>query len=281
MNRLTEARAKLEWVTRSARAEQFRARAPRAAFLGCVAITSILGVKAIVSPARSTRSDTAASSSVDLAAEGYALQFARAYLSGGDRVDLRRFLPVGLTRAASSHSAARPEAVDWAQISSDEPDPSGGRLITVAAGLGSGSSASYLAVPVSRAASGALRIERLPAFVGVPSTVATASSRGRRVANPAVLAVVKRVLANYLSDRSSRLASGSRDGAAISDPRSWASGRFLPRPALGGETDVQRRPRDPRRDIAVWETLDVDLRRRDPASLDPSSLHVHRDRSEP
>lgn len=202
---------------------------------------------------------------VDLAAEGFAVRFARSYLSwkdgepaggaaaleafGGGQMEPRLGLevpPVGEQR------------VLWAEVvQSREPVPDL-RVYTVAAAT-TREGVTYLTVPVERTATG-LALAGYPAFVGAPASApAVTAGSLRGVALPALELVVRRALANYLSDSTGELTADLVEGARVAPPtvpmrllstarQEWARG--------GGAVSVVAQARD---GLGVRYTLSYEL----------------------
>ncbi len=77
----------------------------------------------------------------------------------------------------------------------------------------------YLTVPVMRTGSGALALAGYPAFVGPPATAPAAAPESLPpIADPTLEAVVRRSLANYVTDAPSELAADLTEGAPVSPP---------------------------------------------------------------
>jgi hypothetical protein len=79
----------------------------------------------------------------------------------------------------------------------------------------------YLAVTVTRSASGALELVGAPAVVGAPriaGAVADPSQNGQQVSNPALSTVINRALTNYLQGDSQDLQPDLAGGVSVSVP---------------------------------------------------------------
>jgi hypothetical protein len=169
----------------------------------------------------------------DQAAEGYAVQFARDYLTW-DAADpqvregaLAAFAGPGIDPGAGLQPPSSGEQrVEWAEVVQTReltPVHRGGpgeHIYTVAAqtddmGL------QYLTVPVVHTAEGSLALGGYPAFVGAPASgpaQAQGQGQGSEVKEPALATVVGRALRNYLSASSSDLAADLTSNAHVSLP---------------------------------------------------------------
>lgn len=161
----------------------------------------------------------------DDAAEGYAVLFARRYLSWSaaepqlSTQELEAFVGRGMEANAGLEVPARGEQrVEWAEVvQSREPAPAE-HVYTVAAQTDS-EGLLYLTVPVARTAAGALTLAGYPAFVGPPASEPEHTDEHlREVAEPALTTVVQRALSNYLAGSESELAADLAVGASVSVP---------------------------------------------------------------
>ena len=161
----------------------------------------------------------------DRAAEGFAVLFARRYLtwSASDPEAHDRALAPYLGAGAEAGDGMQPPAsgsqnVQWAEVvQAREPEPAE-HVYTVAARTDA-SGLVYLTVSVVREADGALALAGYPAFVGAPSsTVAAAPEEAREVRQPALETVVERALRNYLSGSPSELDADLASEARVSLP---------------------------------------------------------------
>jgi Conjugative transposon protein TcpC len=206
---------------RSARADRLRARTPRYLFIAFLAVMSLAGLRSIVRPASPPAPTPAPAHGTDQGAESFALEFARAYLTWGPGVDrgraLRPYLSADLDYEAGLATRGS-DRVEWDQVTSDEPAPGGGRKVIVAAGVSSEPVPLYLEVPVERARTGALALTGYPALVGAPSTAHAAVPERDDVVRAPVLALARRVVANYLAANRTNLAADLAPGARVSLP---------------------------------------------------------------
>lgn len=178
----------------------------------------------------------------DLAAEAYAVLFARRYLTwnaaeglAGTQA-LERFTGTGLgPDAGIALPATGTETVEWAEaVQVREPAP-GVEIYTVAAQTDP-TGLRYLTVGVRRVAGGALALAGYPAFVGAPASApAQPAARLRPVTDGALATVARRALSNYLAGATDDLAADLAPGAQVSVPadsmrllsvvrQSWAPG---------------------------------------------------------
>jgi len=163
----------------------------------------------------------------DLAAEGFATQLARSYLTfDGDHPDARR------SRLASFAGdrldpdlglrapPGRAQHVRWAQVVQARSGTDGSRVYTVAAETDR-AGLLYLSFDIVRGRDHALRLEGYPALVGAPlSTPASgAPDESRRdVADRALHSICQRALRNYLARAADNLNADLTADAAIALP---------------------------------------------------------------
>jgi hypothetical protein len=192
--------------------------------------------------ARFIASAPESSSAPDLAAEAYAVLFARRYLTWNAAE------PLVSSQALTSFAGAEldpnagmvlpatgVETVEWAEaVQVREPSP-GVKVYTVAAQTDP-AGLRYLTVGVRHVAGGALTLVGYPAFVGAPASApAQPGGRLRPVADSGLMTVVRRAIGNYLAGSSVELAADLVPGAQISAPadsmqllsvehQSWATG---------------------------------------------------------
>jgi len=180
---------------------------------------------AIAPPQSGAVSARVAAPVADLAAEGYAQQFARAYLTweSGDpeahRVALATFIGPGMEPGAGLQPpASGEEQVQWTEIVQERPVTAGEHVYTVAAQTDSAGLV-YLSVTIARTPEGALQLVGYPALVGAPDSVPANAEAGlREVDEPALAAVVERALRNYLASLGGELAADLAAGAHVSLP---------------------------------------------------------------
>lgn len=163
----------------------------------------------------------------DLAAEGFASLFARAYLtwSAGDPEAHSRALERFSGSALESEAGMRPpqtgsERVLWEQVVQERRLGASERVYAIAADTEPGGLV-YLAVPVLRQRGGALALAGYPAFVGPPTSTeaAPAVGEGEEVQDEALSTMIARALRNYLTPAPAELAADLTPGAKVSTPR--------------------------------------------------------------
>jgi hypothetical protein len=167
----------------------------------------------------------------DLAAEGFASQFARSYLTWNaaepqahERA-LAAYAGSGIEPGAGLQPPSSGEQrVEWTEVVQErELESVSARpeyVYTVAAQTND-AGLQYLTVPVLRTASGSLALGGYPAFVGAPASgpaQAQAQTHLREVGEPALVTVVDRVMHNYLSASGSELAADLTGEARVSLP---------------------------------------------------------------
>lgn len=182
------------------------------------------------------------SSAPDLAAESYAVLFARRYLTWNAAEPLSSSQALAPFAGAELDPdagmvlpATGAETVEWAEAVQEREQSPGVRVYTVAAqtdpvGL------RYLTVGVRRVAGGALTLAGYPAFVGAPASAPPQrGDRLRPVSDSGLSTVVRRALSNYLASSAVELAADLMPGAQVSAPavpmqllsvvrQSWATG---------------------------------------------------------
>ncbi len=221
---MSAARERVDVVRRSARVERLRAQAPRWLLIATLAITSLVGVRELISP---SKADTAVSASPgsDHALEEFAQGFARAYLSyDSARPELReRALARYGVDALDSGAGLTPptrgaQEVTTTQIAQNQEALAGGRIVVVAAGFSDDREPVYLAIPVSRLGSGAITLSGYPSLVGPPLSAGAELPDREEITAPDVVEVAERVLGNYLAGERSDLAADLTPEASVSLP---------------------------------------------------------------
>lgn len=167
------------------------------------------------------------SAQADRAAEGFAVLFARRYLSwdSADPEAHRLALAPYLGSALEPEAGFQPpqsgsQRVLWIQVvqAQTSSPPTGGARYTVAVQTDS-SGLLYLSVAVGRAPGGELALSGYPAFVGPPPTApAPAAAQLSEVQDASLSTVVGRALRNYLAGSASELAADLAPGAHVSVP---------------------------------------------------------------
>ncbi len=163
----------------------------------------------------------------DLAAEGFATLFARAYLTWEAQHPearehaLASFVGPGMDADAGLQPPPSGEQrVQWTQVVQQRSPLAGETIYTVAANTDT-AGLLYLTVSVVRRPGGTLALAGYPAFVGPPASgpaPANADGRLREVSEPALTTVVERALRNYLAGSPSELAADLAPGARVSPP---------------------------------------------------------------
>ncbi len=163
----------------------------------------------------------------DLAAEGFATLFARAYLTWeashpeAREHALAPFVGSGIDAGAGLQPPANGEQrVQWAQVVQErEPQP-GDDIYTVAAQTDT-AGLIYLTVGVLHRPGDPLALAGYPAFVGPPASAPAQTAAGgrlREVSEAGLATVVERALRNYLAGSPSELAADLAPGARVSLP---------------------------------------------------------------
>ncbi len=163
----------------------------------------------------------------DLAAEGFATLFARAYLTWeAQHPEVREralapFVGSGIDADAGLQPPASGEQrVQWAQVV-QQRFPLPGEIVYTVAAQTDTAGLLYLTVSVVHKPGGALALAGYPAFVGSPASgpaQTDAGGRPREVSDPELSAVVERALRNYLAGSPSELAADLAPGARVSLP---------------------------------------------------------------
>jgi Conjugative transposon protein TcpC len=215
-------RLRAEWS--DLRAARLRAAVPRYLATAALLILVALGLRALLWPAQPSPPPRAPASA-DAPSEDFALQFARAYLTydasrpAARARALAPFLPSSLDSGAGFFAASGAQRVRWAEVASDQPALAGGRTITVATGVSTQRLPVYLAVTVRHRLGEGLALLGYPCFVGAPLIGGDAApASGPAVEEPAVAAVVDRVLRNYLARSAPNLKADLTPDAAVTLP---------------------------------------------------------------
>ena len=161
----------------------------------------------------------------DRGAEGYAVLFARRYLTWdaaepqasdrllGSMAGSSMALDAGLTLPADGA-----QRVDWAEVVQQREPRPGAHVYTVAAQTDAAGLV-YLAVGVLRAADGTLALSGYPAFVGAPAEGGVRlPARAPTVTDADLIAVVRRAVRNYLAASPEELAADLSEGARVAVP---------------------------------------------------------------
>jgi hypothetical protein len=211
---------------RSAARARLAAIAPRVLALLALALLAALGLRDLVAPAAAPApAPIVVQPAEDLGARAVAEAFARAYLAWdpGDPGDRSRALQKLAARDLGEGAGLRPPAggpgqtVGWTAVLADRLGPGGTRVITVAADTSAGPR--YLDVPVTREPGGALVVAADPALVGAPrGDPGRALREEEPIEDPALVVVVRRAVANYLTGDRDNLLADLAPGAAIVMP---------------------------------------------------------------
>jgi hypothetical protein len=218
-------RSRVELVARPLWSLRLRNELPR--YLLSAAAIAGLGASArfaIAPPRAAAPAPARPRAEADPAAAGYAVLFARRFLSWQPGEPQRTAEALGAFPAAGAEpsAAVTPPAqagqrVLWAEaVQVREPSP-GVRVYTIAAETDR-SQLVYVAVPVERTAAG-LRVGGYPAFVGPPAQAPSAPGQHTPdVLDQALVAVVTRALHNFLAGAGDELAADLAAGARVSLP---------------------------------------------------------------
>jgi hypothetical protein len=159
----------------------------------------------------------------DLAAEGFASQLARSYLTfDGDHPDARRaqlasFVGDQLDSDLGLRAPpGRVQRVRWTQVVQSRAGADGSRVFTVAAQTDR-AGLLYLSVAVGRGRDHALRLGGYPALVGAPLSAPATGAEGslRDVADRGLRATCQRALRNYLDRARDNLSADLTADAAV------------------------------------------------------------------
>jgi hypothetical protein len=219
--------ARLSGIRSSARYGRLRARAPRYAFLACVALMCAAGVRATLAPPGPSAAAPAPGPPLDYAEQDFALRFARAYLtydSARPESRERELAPLaagGLEIGAGfSPPSSGSQKVRWADVAQVQRPLAGGVIVTVAAQLSTAARPVYLSIPIDRDRHGAIYLSSYPSFVGPPLTKAPAPTQpgGEPVEDGEVSALVRRALGNYLAGDAENLSADLADAATVTLP---------------------------------------------------------------
>jgi conjugative transposon protein TcpC len=193
---------------------------------------------AIAPPRPGTRTaGSRAPAPVDRAAEAFADQFARRYLTwnGADPETnsraLEGFFGPGFEPGAGVElPSTGAQAVAWVEVAQSAEPERGLHVYTVAAQLDPGAVV-YLAVRVTRTPAGSLALAGYPAIVGPPASAGAIAARPRReVEDSSLVLVLQRALRNYLAGSAAELAADLALGAHISTPSLHLSLESMQRP---------------------------------------------------
>ena len=165
----------------------------------------------------------------DLAAQGFAVQFTRNYLTWNaaepqaHEAALAAFAGPGIDpNAGLQPPSSGEQRVEWAEVVQErelELVPNRPEHVYTVAAQTDDAGIQYLTVSVVRTAGGSLALGGYPAFVGAPATgPAQVQGHAGEVNEPALATVVARALRNYLATSGSELAADLTANAHVSLP---------------------------------------------------------------
>jgi hypothetical protein len=200
-----------------------------------IAVAAIVRVALPPAPApRPAPPPPPATPGTDLSAEGFAVDFARAYLTydaaspQARETLLAPFVGQGSSALDQDAGVQLPDQgsdrVRFAQVVAQGPG-AGGTRYTVQADT-SADGTMYLAVTVTRSTSGALELVGTPAVVGAPmiaGPVADPAQNGQQVSDPAVSTVVSRAVTHYLQGDGQDLQPDLANGTSVPVPNATLS----------------------------------------------------------
>jgi hypothetical protein len=206
------------------RAARLRASAPRYLATGVLLVLLALGARTLIMPTPAPPAWHPAASA-DAPSEDFALQFARAYLTydAGRPAERTRALAPFLSSDFDSDvgffASTGVQRVLWEDVASDQPALAGGRVVTVAAGVSTQRLPVYLSVTVNHERGRGLALVGYPSFVGAPAVDPQPNPESRvAVEDKAVLAVVDRVVRNYLAGSAANLKADLTGDAVVTLP---------------------------------------------------------------
>jgi Conjugative transposon protein TcpC len=210
-------------LTRPAWRVALAARAPRLVAGVLAGVLIVAGLRTVVAGPPDAARVSVPAAATDLAAEGFAQGFARAYLSWDPghpeqrERELARFVSSELDPGAGVEPSRVPQQVDSTTVVGSRPLGRGRRTVTVAARAGGRSW--HLAVAVIRDARGYLAIGGYPALVGPPPPpTRRAPVEQDAVEDRALVSVAERAVRNYLAGARTNLAADLDAGAVVSLP---------------------------------------------------------------
>jgi hypothetical protein len=216
---------RIEELRRSVRRSRLAARAPRHLFGAAVLVLLALALKTIFFPPAPATATSRPAATADAPSEDLALRFARVYLTydaadpAAREAALRPYLPDGLAADAGFTAAHGSRRVLWEDVASDQPALTGGRVVTVAAGVSGAAAPLFLAVGVRHELGRPLSLLGYPSLVGAPALATTAPEAPRQaVSDQGVTEVVDRVLRNYLAGSAPDLRADLTDDAQVTLP---------------------------------------------------------------
>ncbi|MQA74688.1 MAG: hypothetical protein GEU88_10175 [Solirubrobacterales bacterium] len=213
---------RVQLVRRSARWERVRSRGPHYLFLAATVVVSLVGARELISPDGSA-APSSRLGGVDHASEDFAQRFARAYLShdaarpAARERALRGLVPDDLSLDAGLIPRGSQQVL-WTEVAQNQEAIAGGRVIVIATGVSTQPEPFYLGVPVYRAADGAVGLADYPSLVGPPAISRAEFAEPDEVEEAPIVAVARRVVANYLALERQNLAADLAPEAEVSLP---------------------------------------------------------------
>jgi hypothetical protein len=224
----TPTRARVTVVTRPLWRIRLARETPRYLLCALSATGLVASARFAIAPPHPAARAPASPSSrpADPAAQGYAVLFARRYLTwnGAEPQASQKALEPFAGPAMELGAGLRlppggQERVEWVEVVQEREPAAGEHVYTVAAQTDT-AGLLYLSVSVVRAAEGRLALAGYPAFVGAPASApAQLSARLQEVGDPTLATVVERALRNYLAGSASELAADLASGARVSLPQ--------------------------------------------------------------
>jgi conjugative transposon protein TcpC len=216
--------AAVTWERLDARWTRWRSRLPRLVAMVAVLVLTLVGLRELIAPEPAIRAGGGAAAA-DAAAEDFAVQFARAYLTyDAEKPEAREaalagFLPSELDPDGGLVPRDGSQRVLWAQVASNQRALAGGRVITVAARTTGQQQPLYLAVTVRHEPGRPLALMGYPSFVGAPSVSVEPEAVDRgTVEDPSVIEVAGRVVRNYLAGEVGNLEADLSEDALVTVP---------------------------------------------------------------
>jgi hypothetical protein len=218
-------RGEAQIVTRPAWLVRYAGRIAKAALIAMVGILGLLGFVTVLAGSGESVQDRRVGSARDLAAQGFAEAFTRAYLTWDSTHPERHEKQVGAFTSESlgpgaglSVPARGAQHLVWTAAVRDDPVSRSRRLITVAAETNTGVSY-FVSVSVQRDRRGLIAVSRYPALVGAPPVdTRTGFVDEPDVDDQQLRTVVGRAVANYLRRERTNLRADLDPEAVIALP---------------------------------------------------------------
>lgn len=207
---------------------RWQARAPRLAVFALVGLLALIGLRAVLTgtPGTLPRLRPAPAPRREADPGGFAEAFVRSYLTydsahqDAHASALRPFLvgdvdpDAGISPDPNSSSR-----VLWTAVAGETRNGPAHTLVTVATALSGQGSLTYVAVPIARKGPDGLVVDRYPALVGAPRVASGYQPPTESdISDPALAAVVKRALANYIAGATDNLHADLDRGATATPP---------------------------------------------------------------